>query len=168
MCRDRRTRSLWLRALAYLIVAGALSNALLLGAVERAVLAPLRQAIARAAAAALGLFGVEAGARADYVQLPYGSVQIVDGCTGLDASLLLAAAMLLFPASWRARLAGIAAGFAIVMSLNFVRVLTLAVWVGSSRAWFELAHLYLWPTLVVIAVLATLLGWMQLAAARET
>jgi exosortase/archaeosortase family protein len=166
MSRGRLTRSLWLRALAYLAIAVALSNALLLGAVDRQLLGPLRQGIAGAAAAALGLFGVDARARADYVQLPQGAVQIVDSCTGLDASLLLAAAMLVFPASWRARLAGIGAGFAILMSLNFVRVLTLAVWVSSPH-WFELAHLYVWPTLVVIAALATLLGWMQLAAARE-
>lgn len=168
MSLDRRTRSLWLRALAYLGVAVGLSNALLLDAVDRQLLSPLREGIARAAAAVLGILGVDASARADYVQLPQGAVQIVDACTGLDASLLLAAAMLLFPASWRARLAGIAAGFAIVMSLNFVRVLTLALWVGTSPAWFELGHLYVWPALVVVAVLATLLGWMQLAAARES
>jgi exosortase H (IPTLxxWG-CTERM-specific) len=161
------TRSLWLRALAYLALAVALSNALLLGAVDRQLLGPLRQGIASAAAAALGLFGVDARARGDYVHLPQGAVQIVDACTGLDASLLLAAAMLVFPASWRARLAGIAAGFATLMSLNFVRVLTLTVWAGSSPHWFEVAHLYVWPALVVIAALATLLGWMQLTAARE-
>jgi exosortase/archaeosortase family protein len=138
-----------------------------LGSVERGLLAPLREAIAGAAAAVLSLLGASASASGDYVRLPGGTVQVVDSCTGLDVSLLVGAAMLLHPASWRARLAGVLLGFAILMPLNFVRVLTLAWWSGRGSAWFEVGHVYLWPAVVVIASLAILLGWMQRTSASE-
>jgi exosortase/archaeosortase family protein len=154
-----------LRAAVYGAAAVAISNALLVDELDRVLLGPLRQAIARAAAAVLSLLGTPATANADAVQLQRGAVQIVDACTGLDLSLLLAAAMLLFPAGWRARLAGITAAFAVLMPLNFFRVLSLAYWVEASPAWFEISHAYVWPALVLIAALATLLGWMQRAAA---
>jgi len=159
---------LWFRALAYMALVTAVSNALVSPAAEWAFLAPLREALARAAAWALSLLGTPASAQGDYIRIPGGAVQVVDACTGLDASLFVGAAMLLYPASWRVRLAGFAAAFAILMPLNFVRISTLAYWQATGSAWFETGHLYLWPALVVIASLATLLGWLTRVAARES
>ena len=58
--------------------------------------------------------------------------------------------------------------FAVLMPLNFVRVLTLAWMVNSSSAEvFELTHAYVWPTIVIVVCLATLLGWIQRVAPGE-
>jgi exosortase/archaeosortase family protein len=63
------------------------------------------------------------------------AVEIVNSCTGVDVGVFLASAMLVFPASWRMRAQGVVAAFAIVLAVNFVRVLTLC-WLndGSPQA----------------------------------
>src|SRR4051794_15207149 len=53
------------------------------------------------------------------------AVAIEAGCNGVEATLVLVAAMLAFPATWRHRLAGIVAGTLTVQLLNIVRVVTL-------------------------------------------
>jgi exosortase/archaeosortase len=122
----RSSRHLWLRAGLYALAVVAISNLLVRDEVGLGVLAPLREAIARAAAGVLSLLGTAATAQGDHIRMPGGAVQVVDACTGLDASLLVGAAVLVFPAGWRARLLGVLAGFAILMPLNFIRVVTLA------------------------------------------
>jgi hypothetical protein len=68
-----------LRAAIYSAAAVAISNALLVDELDRILLGPLSQAIARAAAAVLSLPGTPATANADAVQLQRGAVQIVNG-----------------------------------------------------------------------------------------
>lgn len=156
----------WPRALAYLLLAVAISNALLSEPVERGLLAPLRACTAGVAAALLGAIGVQASASADLIRLDSGALRIVDACTGLDVAALLALAMLVFPAPWRARARGIALGVGAVLALNFARVVTLAY--GSARHpdCFEFAHAYAWPALISLAVLAILLAWTSRASPR--
>ncbi len=156
-----RDRSLLLRALLYLVVAFALSNLLLWEPVDAGPVALLREGIADAAAAVLTLLGTASTASGDRVLMPHGAVRIVNACTGLDASVLLAAAVLAFPARWSARLIGVALAFGVLLPLNFVRVLTLAYSVDAHPEIFETTHLYVWPTVVIIACLGVLLLWIE-------
>ena len=83
-------------------------------------------------------------------------------CSGADALALCLAAIAAYPARWRMRAAGIAAGTAAILALNTIRIGTLGRAVASPR-WFNALHLYVWPVLLTIAIAAIVFTWMRLA-----
>ena len=50
------------------------------------------------------------------------AVSIEAGCNGVEAMILLVAAIAAYPASWKARLAGLGIGVVFIQLLNLVRV----------------------------------------------
>src|SRR5262249_37523653 len=64
------------------------------------------------------------------------AISIANGCSGLEAVILLAAAVIAYPASWHERALGLAAGTLAIMALNLVRVISLFYLGQYSRAWF--------------------------------
>jgi len=89
------------------------------------------------------------------------AISIEAGCNGIEAAIVLIAAMLAFPAPWKHRLTGIVAGLAAVQALNVVRVASL-FYLGQWRAEiFEFAHLYVWQALIMFDVLIVWLIWMR-------
>jgi exosortase H (IPTLxxWG-CTERM-specific) len=145
----------------YLCLVVGLSNLLLVDAVDRGLLAHVRNAVATLAAAVLTPFMSPVSAIGNRVFVGPAAVEIVNGCTGLDVAIFLASAILVFPAPWRARLRGVALGFAIVLVTNFARVLTLCVLNATSPRAFELVHVYVWPAFISLVCLATLLFWIK-------
>ena len=93
------------------------------------------------------------------------AVAIEAGCNGVEASLVLIAAMLAFPAPWQHRLAGIAIGVATVQVLNVVRVVTLFYLGQWNEHVFEWAHLYVWQALIMLDVLIVWVIWVKMAPA---
>ena len=86
---------------------------------------------------------------------------IVNECTGIEALILLLSAVLVFPTSWRARAVGVGLSLAVMAPLNFVRIVSLC-WVSSfSAVALEVGHLYIWPVVVVMVALFTLIVWVQ-------
>jgi exosortase/archaeosortase family protein len=159
--------ALWLRSAVYVALVVALSNLLLLDVVDRALLEPVRLGIASAAGSVLELVAENVRVVGQRVFVGGSAVEIVNSCTGIDVGVFLASAMLVFPAPWRARAHGVLAALAIVLTVNFVRVLTLCLLnAGSPRA-FELVHVYVWPAFISGVCLATLLVWIQLVPARD-
>ena len=89
------------------------------------------------------------------------AVSIESGCNGVEASIVLVAAVLAFPAPWRNRVIGLIAGIVAVQGLNIVRVISL-FYIGqwNLRA-FEWAHLYVWQALIMLDVLIVWLVWVR-------
>ncbi len=140
---------------------------MLVDAVDRSVLAHVRHAVAYLASAVLSLFRSDVRSIGESVFVGGGAVEVVNGCTGLDVGIFLASAILVFPAPWRARLRGVALAFAVVLAVNFVRVLTLCLLnAGSPRA-FEIVHVYVWPVFISLVCLATLLAWIRAAQPKN-
>ena len=90
------------------------------------------------------------------------AVAIEAGCNGVEATIVLIAAMLAFPASWRSRLMGLAAGIIAVQGLNIVRVISLFYLGQWDLRIFEWAHLYVWQALIMLDVLVVWLVWVRL------
>ena len=89
---------------------------------------------------------------------PFG-VNIENGCNGVETALLLAAAVLAFPAGWRQRLAGFFLGFLAIQVLNLIRVVSL-VWIGRHRpALFDSSHTVIWQSAVVMFGVLIFLLW---------
>ena len=91
------------------------------------------------------------------------AVAIEAGCNGVEASLVLVAAMLAFPAPWRHRVAGIGIGIATVQVLNVIRVVTLFYLGQWNEHAFEWAHLYVWQALIMLDVLIVWVIWVKMA-----
>ncbi len=89
------------------------------------------------------------------------AVSIEAGCNGVEATLVLAAAMFAFPAPWRYRLLGLAVGFVAVQLLNIVRVISLFYLGQWNLAVFEWAHQYAWQALIMLDVLVVWLIWVR-------
>jgi exosortase/archaeosortase family protein len=158
-------RSLIVRSLVYVAFVVAVSNLILLESVDTAVLGPIREAIALATAPVLELLGVSARVRGTHIYMPGGAVEIANNCVAIDLDVMLAAAMLIYPASLRAKLIGVALAVVVMEGINFARVIALCLIVnGSSATAFDVGHVYVWPAFLILTCVATLLLWIQLFA----
>jgi exosortase H (IPTLxxWG-CTERM-specific) len=79
----------------------------------------------------------------------------------VEAALILIAAMLAFPATWKQRAIGIVAGLIAVQSMNVVRVISLFYLGQWSMKAFDWAHFYLWPALIMLDVLIVWMIWIR-------
>jgi exosortase H (IPTLxxWG-CTERM-specific) len=89
------------------------------------------------------------------------AVSIEAGCNGVEATIVLVAAMLAFPASWERKLVGLALGIVAVQGLNVIRVISLFYLGQWSRDAFEFAHQYVWQALIMLDVLVIWLLWVR-------
>ena len=88
-------------------------------------------------------------------------MSIEAGCNGVEATIVLIAAMLAFPSPWKHKLAGLAAGIVAVQGLNVIRVISLFYLGQWNREVFEWAHLYVWQALIMLDVLIVWLVWVR-------
>jgi exosortase/archaeosortase family protein len=86
-------------------------------------------------------------------------VSVVPSCSGLDAMSLCVAAVMAFPRAWRQRLAGAGIGLVWILLVNLARVASLAAAVDS--AWFDLLHVVVWPTLLILATVGWVFLWLR-------
>lgn len=87
------------------------------------------------------------------------ALDVRNGCNGVEAMLLVAAAMIAFPATVMSRLSGLLAVSAGVQILNLVRVSSL-VWLGEHhRKVFDVVHVAVWQSVVILAALAMFVFW---------
>lgn len=89
------------------------------------------------------------------------AVSIEAGCNGVEATIVLVAAILAFPAPWQRKLAGLAIGIVAVHGLNIVRVISLFYLGQWNFSVFEWAHLYVWQALIMLDVLLVWLLWVR-------
>ena len=89
------------------------------------------------------------------------AVSIEAGCNGVEATIVLIAAILAFPAPWKHKLIGLAAGIVAVQGLNILRVISLFYLGQWDFQVFEWAHLYVWQALIMLDVLVVWLIWVR-------
>jgi len=89
------------------------------------------------------------------------AVSIESGCNGVEATIVLVAAILAFPAPWKHRLIGLGAGILAVQGLNVIRVISLFYLGQWNLDVFEWAHLYVWQALIMLDVLIVWLVWVR-------
>ena len=89
------------------------------------------------------------------------AVSIEAGCNGVEATIVLIAAMLSFPAPWKRRLLGLAIGVIAVQGLNIIRVISLFYLGQWNFDAFDFAHRYVWQALIMLDVLIVWLLWVR-------
>lgn len=88
-------------------------------------------------------------------------IGIAPGCDGIEAVIMLVAAIIAFPAPWKHKLIGIGLGFLAIQSLNLVRIISLFYLGQWNKTMFDWFHLYLWQALIVLDALAVFLIWLR-------
>ena len=89
------------------------------------------------------------------------AVAIAPGCDGIEAVIILIAAVVAFPSPWKHKLVGIGIGFLAIQGLNLVRIISLFYLGQWSKVAFDWFHLYLWQALIVLDALAVWLIWLR-------
>lgn len=156
-------------ALVFLALLAVFFGVEMLGPVQQAVVQPWTGLVARACAALMSAFDADVFSQGRVLSsrsTGFG-VSIEAGCNGVEATLILIAAVCAFPAAWRLRLAGIVLGFVAIQAANLLRIITLYYLAQWNKAVFEFAHLYVWQALIMLDVLVVWLLWVSAVARRS-
>jgi len=127
--------------------------------VNDAVVVPFTGLLVDVSAGILRAIGEPVVTRGTVIQSALFAVDVKNGCNGIEAVLLLVAAMLAFPAPAKARAIGLAIGLAAIQGVNLVRIVSL-FWLGAHRRdVFELFHAAIWQTLLILLAVGIFLAW---------
>ena len=94
------------------------------------------------------------------------SLTVAKNCDAMDVTLLFAAAVVAFPAPWRRRLVGIAAGVAALTVVNVLRIASLYFVDLRWPSAFETIHAEVWPLAIVVLAASAFLAWSRWAQAE--
>ncbi len=86
-------------------------------------------------------------------------LEVVRGCDGAGVVFLLAAAVLVFPASIKRKTAGLIMGFTLVYLLNQVRIIGLYFISVYRNDWFLTVHTFLAPMLIIMLCSLFYIWW---------
>lgn len=89
------------------------------------------------------------------------AVSIEAGCNGVEATIVLIAAVVAFPAGWGARCIAIGLGFLAIQVMNIARIISLFYLGNWNMEFFEWIHLYLWPALIMLDVLIVFILYLR-------
>ena len=111
----------------FVLILAALFAAELTPPVQSAVVLPWTEALVRISVGLITLFDSHVAAYGKILHSTTNGfgVSIEAGCNGIEAAIILIAAMLAFPAPWKHRAIGILAGLLAVQAMNTVRVISL-------------------------------------------
>lgn len=124
-------------------------------------LGPVQRAIAALSALAARWAGGQALARGDDIVIKTLVMNVNHECTGIFVCLLFASFVLAYPASWPARLAGLAVGIPVFFAVNVLRLATLARILEVYPDAFFYLHEYVWQGVLTVFVLVGAIGWAE-------
>lgn len=89
------------------------------------------------------------------------AVSIEAGCNGVEAAIVLIAAVIAYPASAPQKIGAIFLGFLAIQVMNVMRIISL-FYIGQWNIdLFNWTHLYLWPVLIMLDVLVVFLVYLR-------
>jgi exosortase H (IPTLxxWG-CTERM-specific) len=130
-----------------------------LNQVNDAVIVPFTEVVARGSA--LLLRGVEGGVTTQGTVMLSSrfALDVRNGCNGVEATILLVAAILAFPATLRSRIIGLVVASIAIELLNIIRLSSL-FWLGEHyRRVFDLFHVAVWQSLIILAAISMFVLW---------
>ena len=140
----------------------------MLNPVQEHVLVPFTSMLANISAALIAPFDDKVVAYGKVLQFQDTgfAVSIEAGCNGVEATIVLIAAVLAFPATWRQRAAAIGLGFLAIQVMNIARIISLFYLGDWDLDIFSWVHLYLWPTLIMLDVLVVFILYLRYLGPR--
>lgn len=145
----------------FMVLLAALFALEMLQPVQRHVVLPWTSLLADASGWLMRLFDDQVAVYGKIIsstEKPF-SVSIEPGCNGVEAMIVLLAAITAVRAPLRYKMTGLLAGFVAIQGLNLVRIISLFYLGLWDREIFEWAHLYVWQALIILDALAVFLVW---------
>lgn len=141
----------------------------MLGPVQEGVILPFTAAIAKVCVAIITPFDSHVLAYGKILQSSLNgfAVSIEPGCNGVEATIMLIAAAVAFPSTIKQKIAVVLLGFVAIQLANILRIISLFYLGQWNMQVFEWAHLYLWPVLIMVDVLAVFLVWLRIISRSE-
>ena len=156
--------------LLFLLIQGVLFTAELTPPAQQYVVQPFTSGLAWVSAQLIELTGrdiIATGVIIRDVSTQF-AVEIAAGCNGVEAMILLIAAMLAFPSPWRYKLIGILVGLSAIQVLNLARIVSLFFLGMWNETAFEWAHLYIWQALIMLDALIVWLLWLRALPRKDS
>jgi exosortase H (IPTLxxWG-CTERM-specific) len=131
--------------------------------VRQSVILPFTGFLATISAGLMHLFDSDVVSNADVIRSSSTgqAVRIAAGCNGVEAVIVLFAAIFAFPSSFKHKVYGFIFGFFGIQILNIVRIISLFYLLQWDKNWFDWFHLYLWQALIIIDALIVWLIWLR-------
>ncbi len=131
--------------------------------VRQAIILPFTGLIASSSSWLMQIFDSNVIANGDVIRdaITGDAIQIAPGCNGVEAMIILLAAIIAFPAPLLYKLKGLFWGFLAIQALNMVRIISLFYLLQWDQVWFEWFHLYLWQALIILDALVVWLIWLR-------
>ena len=84
---------------------------------------------------------------------------VVAECTAIGPIILYIGAVVAYPASKRAKLAGVAAGVVVLTAVNLVRIISL-FWIGEAYPeYLDVVNLLVWQSVIILLAIIMWLLW---------
>lgn len=78
------------------------------------------------------------------------AVNIMNGCNGVETMIIFLAAVIAFPAPWKARIVGLILGCLAIQGVNLVRVVSLFLTGAYFPEFFDSSHTVIWQSIVIL------------------
>ena len=147
----------------FMAILAALFTVEMLAPVQQAVVLPWTSLLADLSGWLMQLFDNEVAVNGKIIRSTTASfgVSIEPGCNGVEAMIVLLAAITAFPAPLLYKLKGLLAGFIAIQALNLARIISLFYLGLWNATLFEWAHLYVWQALIMLDALIVFLVWVR-------
>jgi len=136
-------------------------------AVQSHVIGPLTAKLATVSSALLRTIGHEVSVVETTIFSPHFSVDIRNGCNGVEAILILVAAIVAFPAPWRSKVTGVVVGTVALEAINVVRISSLYLLGYYNREIFDLFHSAVWQVGIILVSLGIFAYWSGRVSAKR-
>jgi exosortase H (IPTLxxWG-CTERM-specific) len=152
----------WVVVRSCLIFAGCLLSFIFIYSklVDIGALDPFFNFTARATGSLINLFGASVQVDHALIASDDFSMAIVANCTALIPIVIFISAVLAFPSTAKQKMIGIMLGIVGLFALNLVRTVSL-FFIGSSfsKSVFEITHMLVWQSLMIILAVILWLFW---------
>lgn len=123
------------------------------------VIEPFTGLVAHASGIALNVIGQNIDKQGTILRNERFAVNIRNGCNGVETMIIFLAAVFAFPASWRARIAGLGIGILAIQAVNLFRVVALFLTGAYFPKFFDSSHTVIWQTIVILSGVLLWIFW---------
>jgi exosortase H (IPTLxxWG-CTERM-specific) len=126
------------------------------------------QSVVVATSKVLALLGISSASQGSIITLPGLSLDVKFGCNGLEAVMIYSIAVLAYPAHWKKKIVGIAAGFLLLQAANILRIVLLVYSGIHLKNLFEYIHIYIAQGIMIVLSLILFFIYLDHATSSKT
>jgi len=135
------------------------------------VVANVAKCYATVSAFCLNIFDTPVSAVEDVLNGSQFSMSIKNGCDAIEAIAILLCAMLIYPASYKSKIIGLAIGSILLIILNIIRIVSLYLTGIYAPSIFDVMHISVWQIIFIIVPMLIVMfwiDWIQIKPANES